>query len=319
MLNRADVEEAAARISGHVRRTPVAVLEPEDAGVAVGPSLFKLEMLQHSGSFKARGAFNRLLAAREAGALPEAGVIAASGGNHGLAVGHAAARLGIQAEIFVPTTAPPVKLAALKATGAVVGLHGAEYAEAYGAAKERAAATGALFCHAYDQPEVCAGQGTTALELLEQAGPDGLDTVLVAVGGGGLLAGIAAAVDGRARVVAVEPEAIPTLHRALAAGGPVDVPVSGIAADALGARRLGGLAHETAVRHGVRSVLVPDAEIASARRALWERRRLLVEPAGAAALAALRCGAYRPEPGERVGVVLCGANTDPSDLGSGLG
>ncbi|WP_377272261.1 threonine/serine dehydratase [Peterkaempfera sp. SMS 1(5)a] len=315
MLTRADVEEAAARIGDRVRRTPVAELDPEDAGAPVGPSLFKLEMLQHSGSFKARGAFNRLLSAREAGALPDTGVIAASGGNHGLAVGYAAARLAVPAEIFVPTTASPVKLAALKATGAVVGLHGDEYAEAFTAAAQRAGSTGALFCHAYDQPEVCAGQGTMALELLDQAGPGGLDTVLVAVGGGGMLAGVTAAVDGRARVVAVEPEAIPTLSDALAAGGPVDVPVSGIAADSLGARRLGAIAYDIAVRHQVLSVLVPDAEIAAARRALWERRRLAVEPAGAAALAALRCGAYRPEPGERVGVVLCGANTDPSDLG----
>jgi threonine dehydratase len=299
VITRSDVEAAARRVAGHVRRTPVA----EIGGVS-----FKLEFLQHGGSFKARGAFNRVLS----GEVPAAGVLAASGGNHGLAVAHAAASLGIPAEVYVPENAPAVKVAALHALGAKVVHHGSEYAEAYAQALTRAATSGALFCHAYDQPEVAAGQGTLGLELLEQTG--GVDTIVLAVGGGGLLAGVSAAVEGRARVVGVEPASIPTLHTALAAGGPVDVPVSGVAADSLGARRLGAIAYEVATRTGVRSVLVSDEDIVAARRWVWEQTRLVVEHAAGAAVAALRTGAYRPEPGERVAVVLCGANTNPADL-----
>ncbi|HEY0485888.1 MAG TPA: threonine/serine dehydratase [Mycobacteriales bacterium] len=294
MITRTDVEAAATRIAPYIRRTPV---------VEVAPGLlWKLEFLQYSGSFKARGATNRLLS----GEVPAAGVIAASGGNHGLAVAHAAARLGLPAEVFVPQTAPTFKVAGLVALGAKVVRHGGEYAEAYAAAVERSAESGALFCHAYDQPEVVAGQGTVGLELPE------VDTVVVAVGGGGLLSGVAAAVEGRARVVGVEPATIPTLHEALAAGGPVDVAVSGVAADSLGARRLGSIAYDVAVRTGVRSVLVSDDDIVAARRWVWEEARLVVEHGAAAAVAALRTGAYTPEKGERVAVVLCGANTDPS-------
>jgi threonine dehydratase len=193
MVVRADVESARARIAGRVRRTPVAMIEA-GALSPTGAVWLKLEYLQHSGSFKARGAFNRILTAAESGALPGAGVIAASGGNAGLAVAHAAAELGVPAEIYVPRTAPPVKVARLRSLGAAVVLHGTEYAEAYLAARQRTAETGALFCHAYDQPEIVAGQGSLALELSEQAGD--LDTVLVAVGGGGLIAGIAAASTG---------------------------------------------------------------------------------------------------------------------------
>ncbi|WP_308198347.1 threonine/serine dehydratase [Actinomadura terrae] len=323
MIFRSDVEAAAERVTGRIRRTPLmpvaaaALLPGEDAGRESdregGRAWLKLELTQHTGSFKARGAFNHILAAREAGRLPAAGVVAASGGNAGLAFAYAAARAGVPAEVFVPETAPAVKVAGLRALGASVVQVGTRYAEAQEAAAKRAADTGALACHAYDQPDVCAGQGTLGLEVLKQAGGE-VDTVLLAVGGGGLMAGVAAALDGHARVVGVEPENCPTLHRALAAGEPVDVAVSGVAADSLGATRLGGIAHDVAARTGVRSVLVSDDAIVEARRLLWREYRLAVEHGTAAAVAALRTGAYRPAPGERVVVVLCGANTDPSDL-----
>ena len=307
---REDIEAAADRIRGRVRRTPVATVEGALLG-GRGPVVLKLEQVQHSGSFKARGAFNSLLSARELGTLPAAGVIAASGGNAGLAVAHAARELGIPAGIFVPEAASPVKVARLRALGAQVSVVPGYYADALAASTEAIRTTGALAVHAYDQPEVVAGQGTLGLELLEQAE---VDTVLVAVGGGGLASGVALATAGRARVVAVEPERIPTLHAALAAGQPVDVEVSGVAADALGARRVGGIALAVARETGMGSVLVPESAILAARRLLWEELRLLVEPAGATAAAALLCGAWAAEPGERVAVVLCGANTDPSDL-----
>jgi threonine dehydratase len=304
VITRADIEAAARRIAGHVRTTPV--MEAE-AGLWL-----KLEQTQHTGSFKPRGAFNRLLSAVESGALPQSGVIAASGGNAGLAMAYAAATLRVPAEVYVPTTAPEVKVRKLTALGADVRQVGEIYRDAYDAARKRAAETGALLCHAYDQPEICAGQGTLGLELLGQT--RGVDTILIAVGGGGLMAGVATAVEGRARVVAVEPERIPTLHTALRAGAPVDVEVSGIAADSLGASRIGDIAFDVAVRARVESVLVGDEDIARARRDLWDRRRLVVEHGTAAALAALATGAYRPAPGERVAVVLCGANTDPAEL-----
>jgi threonine dehydratase len=252
--------------------------------------------------------FNRLTSAQ----VPAAGVIAASGGNAGLAVAYAARELGHRAEVFVPVSSPAVKVARLRALGAAVTVAGAHYAEALEASRERAAQTGALVVHAYDQPEVVAGQGTLALELAAQA-PD-LDTVLVAVGGGGLVGGVLAAYDGSVRVVAVEPERCPTLHAALAAGRPVDVEVGGVAADSLGARRLGDVCFGIVQRLGVTSVLVSDPAIVAARRALWEQARVAAEDGGAAALAALTSGRYRPGPGERVGVIVCGANTDPSTL-----
>jgi threonine dehydratase len=301
-----DSEQAAARIGAFVRHTPVLEAEP---GVFV-----KLEYLQHSGSFKARGAFNRVLRAMETGDLPASGVIAASGGNHGLAVAYVAHTLGIRAEIFVPEITAPVKIAGLGALGAEVTQTGSVYSDAYTASRARAERTGALEIHAYDHPDVLAGQGTVALELLDQI--PALDTILVAVGGGGLAGGITAALHGKAAVVAVEPELIPTFAAALRAGHPVDVAVSGVAADALGATRLGPLAFEVLHSAGdVRSVLVADEAIVAARRELWRDYRIGVEHAGAAAFAALRAGAYRPEPGERVAVVLCGANTDPGTFG----
>ncbi|MCR3718182.1 MULTISPECIES: threonine/serine dehydratase [Prauserella salsuginis group] len=319
MLTPADVAAARDRIRGHIRTTPL--LQADTASLhrdspphadAAATVWLKLEQLQHTGSFKARGAYNRILAAAADGQLTEAGVVAASGGNAGLAVAHAAARQGVPARVYVPETAPAVKQAKLADLGATVVATGTKYADAYDAATADVAETGALFCHAYDQPEICAGQGTLGAELLEQTG--GVDTILVAVGGGGLLAGIAAATEGRAHVVGVEPQTIPTLHTALAEGTPVDVDVSGVAADSLGATRLGEIAHEVAVRTGVASVLVDDADIVAARTLLWREYRIAVEHGTAAAPAALLAGAYRPVAGERVAVVLCGANTDLSDL-----
>lgn len=309
MITRADVDAAATRIAGRVRHTPVLAVEPDEFGA---PVWWKLELLQHTGSFKARGAYNRILAAVESGTLTGSGVVAASGGNAGLAVAHVAHRLGIPAEVYVPSNAPPYKVAALSALGATVRQVGDQYADAYAAALTRSDKTAALFCHAYDQPEICAGQGTIGRELAAQV-PE-LDTVLLAVGGGGLMAGVATALEGRARVVGVEPETIPTLHQALRAGRPVDVEVSGIAADSLGARRLGEIAYGVATRTGVGSVLVPEPAIIEARQLLWRRWRLVVEHGTAVAVAALLTGGYRPEPEERVAVLLCGGNTDPSDL-----
>ncbi|MEV8512645.1 threonine/serine dehydratase [Dactylosporangium sp. NPDC051484] len=298
MVDRSDIEAAAARIAGYIRHTP---------SYEVRPGLwFKLELLQHSGSFKARGAFNRILAAAEAGALPEAGVVVASGGNAGLGVAYAAARLGVRAEVFVPLTAPATKVAKLREYGAEVHQHGREYAEASAASAIHAAQTGALVVHAYDQPEIVAGQGTLGLEL------PAADTVIVAVGGGGLIGGIAAAAGDRARIVAAEPAGVPTLHAALAAGQPVDVPVDSVAADSLGARRIGTIAFDLAVRHRVESLLVSDEAIVEARRRLWHEHRLAVEHGAAAAFAGLDLVA---DPGTAV-VVLCGANTDPATLRS---
>jgi threonine dehydratase len=268
----------------------------------------KLELLQHSGSFKARGAFNQLLSAE----LPPAGVIAASGGNHGLAVAYAARSLAVRAEVFVPESSSPVKVARLRELGAEVHVTGHFYADALAASIERQAQTGAFAVHAYDAPAVVAGQGTVALEMLEDE--PGLDTVLVAVGGGGLIGGAVTVLDGRARLIGVETDGTPALHEALAAGRPVDVTVSGAAADSLGARRVGELGFMACLTHHVTSLLVSDEDALAARRLLWEELRLAVEPGGAVALAALLTGAYVPVPHERVAVVLCGGNTDVTTL-----
>jgi len=312
MITSSDVHAAADRIAGYIRATP---LIEADRGTfpAAGRVWLKLEQLQHTGSFKVRGAFNRILSAAGQGMLPAAGVVAASGGNAGLAVAYAAARYHLPARVYAPAATPAVKVARLGEYGAHVVQAGSRYADAYEAAAKHAAEAGALFCHAYDQPEICAGQGTLGLELLEQASGQ-LDTVLVAVGGGGLMAGVAAATEGRARVAGVEPATIPTLHAALAAGRPVDVPVSGIAADSLGATRLGDIAYAVATRTDARSVLVGDADIVAARQLLWDRYRLAVEHGGATAFAALLSGAYQPRDGECIAVVVCGANTDPATL-----
>lgn len=307
MIGRPEIEAAAARIAPHVRRTPTIEVDAATFGTPAAVVL-KLECLQHVGSFKPRGAFNRILSA----AVPPAGVIAASGGNHGLAVAHAARALGHRAEIFVPSIAAPVKIEGLRALGAEVRIVGADYAEAFGASVERQRATGALVVHAYDQPEVLAGQGTTAREFEEQAGH--LDTLMVAVGGGGFVGGIAAWFAGRTRVIGVEPETSCALHAALTAGTPVDVEVSGIAADSLGARRVGSLMFPLARDHVERVVLVSDREIRAAQIALWRKLRIIAEPGGAAATAALIAERYRPSPGERVGVLVCGANADPAAI-----
>jgi threonine dehydratase len=311
MITRADVEEAAERVGGRVRRTPTVEVEPEALGTPA-PVLLKLELLQHTGSFKPRGIFNRVLGSRAAAKAN--GVIAASGGNAGLAVAYAAEQLGLHAEIFVPVSASPVKVARLRTLGAVVNVTGAHYADAFAASQERAAATGALVVHAYDQPEVAAGQGTLARELQDQQ--PGVDTVLVAVGGGGLIAGLATWLEGRARVVAVEPERCPTMATALERGEPVDVEVGGIAVDSLGARRVSEDALLAWRRAGAVSVLVSDEAIAAARKLLWDRLRVAAEPGGACAVAALSAGAYRPSPGERVAAIVCGGNTDLAGLES---
>ena len=304
MIDQGDVDKARERVGGRVRYTPV---------LAAGPgTIFKLEYLQYTGSFKARGALNNVLSAYERGDVGDAGVVAASGGNAGLAVAWAAGQVGVPAEIYVPTTAPAVKVARLKAYGATVVQVGAVYGDAAREATLRAAESGAYQCHPYDQVPMVAGAGVVALELMEQAEAD---TVLVAVGGGGLVGGIAAAYEGSAtKVVGVEPETSCCLHQALAAGEPVDVEVSGYAVDSLGAPRVGRIAFDVARRTGMGSVLVSDVAIREARLALWSDWRIVVEPGAAAAYAALTSGAYQPAEGERVAVVLCGANTDPGDL-----
>jgi threonine dehydratase len=302
----ADIAAAARRIAGDIRRTPLLELP--------GWGCLKLEMLQVAGSFKPRGAFNRMRAL----GVPPAGVIAASGGNHGAAVAAAAASLGVPAEIFVPEIAAEAKRARIRGFGARLVVGGATYDEARLASEARAAGTGALVVHAYDQPEVLAGQGTVALEWQEQA-PD-LTHLLIAVGGGGLLGGIAAwhATSG-VTLIAVEPEGCASLHAALAAGRPVPAPVGGLAADSLGARQVGGLMFPIVAglqaQGRLVSVLVSDEAIRAAQLALWEQARLVAEPGGAAALAALLNGAWTPPPGARVGVLVCGANTDPGAVG----
>lgn len=260
-------------------------------------------MLQHSGSFKARGAFANLLLRQ----VPKTGVVAASGGNHGAAVAYAAQRLGIPASIFVPEITSPAKAERIKSYGAQLVIAGARYADALAASEAHVARTGALAVHAYDQPETLLGQGSVGMEL-EQDAPD-VDTVLVAVGGGGLIGGIAAWYQGRTRIVAVEPEQSPTLHAAFAAGAPVDAPAGGLAADSLAPRRVGELMFPIARAHVEKVVLVADDAIRQAQAALWSSLRVVAEPGGAAAFAALLSGRYRPSPGERIAVLVCGANT----------
>ncbi|HMO29786.1 serine/threonine dehydratase [Enterovirga sp.] len=307
-LPRETITAAHARIAGRIRRTPVLRPGPDTFGLPGRLSL-KLEFLQHAGSFKTRGAFNTMLSET----VPAAGVAAASGGNHGAAVAYAARRLGHAARIFVPAISSPAKIEAIRRQGAEVVIGGARYADAQEACDRHVAASGALRVHPFAAAGTIAGQGTVALEWDEDE-PD-LDTILVASGGGGLVAGMASFWAGRGkRVVAVEPEGSCALHAALAAGGPVDVPVESIAADSLGASNVGdlvfGICRET-VDH---VALVPDAAIVEARRALWRECRIAVEPGGAAALAALLCGAYRPASGERIGVLVCGANVDAEGL-----
>ncbi|MFC9392886.1 serine/threonine dehydratase [Streptomyces sp. NPDC057027] len=314
----ADVKTAADRIGGHVRPVTVTPAEPADETYELH---LALELLQHTGSFKARGAQNFLLAHREEGTLPAAGVTIASGGNAGLACAWAARRQGVRATVFLPVTAPQVKIDKLRGYDADVRLVGTEYAEALAACEAFAADSGALASHAYDHPLIAAGAGTL-LDEIHRRIPD-LDTVVVSVGGGGLLAGVATAARHHGiRTVAVEPENSRALDAALRAGHPVDVTVDSVAADALGARRATSLAVAAAQEPDVHTVLVTDTDIVRARHALWDDRRLAVEHAAATALAALTAPSdaptgYRPAPGEKICVVLCGANTDPADLTQG--
>jgi threonine dehydratase len=294
-------------IRPYIRRTPVIDVDGADFGLngsSAAPRLsLKLELLQHAGSFKARGAFANLLL-RE---IPAAGVVAASGGNHGAAVAFAAMRLGVPAAIFVPSVSSPAKMERIRGYGARLVVAGERYVESLAESERWAAESGALAVHAYDQAETLQGQGTLALELEEQA--PALDTLLVAVGGGGLVGGIAAWYAGRVKIVGVEPEAAPTLHMALAAGRPVDAPAGGIAADSLAPKRVGEMMFPIAQAYVSHVVLVPDDAIQQAQSALWDVLRIAAEPGGAAAFAALLSRGYQPRPGERVGVLVCGGNT----------
>jgi len=307
MIGRKEVAAAWQRIRPHVRRTPVIELPAGTFGLAI-PLALKLESMQPGGSFKARGAFHKLLASR----VPAAGIVAASGGNHGVAAAYAARALGHKAEIFVPTTSSPTKVARLKSYGAIVHQVGTVYAEARTASEKHAARTGALIVPAYEDEVVFAGAGSAALEFAEQAA---FDTLLVAVGGGGLIAGCAAAVGETVKIVAVETEGTPTLYEARRAGRPVDVAISGIAADALGASRIGAPNFEVAQKWVADAVLVSDDAVRAAQHALWDEVRIVAEASGATGLAALMAGAYKPGAGERVATLVCGANTDPGSVG----
>jgi threonine dehydratase len=298
------MERARAVVAPHVRRTPVVEVAGPDLGLDGCTLLLKLEYLQHTGSFKARGALTNLLL-RD---VPEAGVVAASGGNHGAATAYAAMRLGTRAKIFVPTISSPAKIERIRGYGAELVVTGDRYDDARAASEEWAAGSGAMRVHPFDQPETLLGVSTLGAELQEQA-PDA-DTVLVAVGGGGLIGGIASWYEGGVAIVGVEPEGAPTLTRALAAGEPVDAETGSIAADSLAPKRVGALMFPIAQKHVSRVVLVPDEAIVEAQRRLWEVLRIVAEPGGATALAALLSRRYVPRHGERIAVVVCGANTD---------
>jgi threonine dehydratase len=303
-VTRARIAETYALIHPHLRRTPVIEIDSGDFGLDCGTLSLKLELLQHAGSFKPRGAFANLLL-RE---VSSAGVVAASGGNHGVAVAFAARKLGIAARIFVPSVAAPTKQRRIRELGAELVVIGDRYDAALEASQAYVASSGALAIHAFDQPETLLGQGSVGLELEAQSA--GFDTLLVAVGGGGLIGGIAAWFDGAVRIVAVEPRRAPTLHDALRAGRPVDAAAGGVAADSLAPRRVGELMFPLAQRFVERVVLVEDEQIIAAQRALWSNLRIAAEPGGATALAALISGAYRPAPAERVALLVCGGNTD---------
>ena len=308
LLGRDQIAATAQRIAPFVRRTPVLAVSGTDAGASALSVTFKLESMQHAGSFKTRGAFANLVGRT----VPRAGVVAASGGNHGAAVAYAARTLGAAATIFVPSISSPAKIARIRAYGARLEVGGDRYADALAASEEWTARCDALAVHAFDQVETLLGQGTLAAELEEQA--PHLDSVLVAVGGGGLIGGIAAWYAGAVRVIAVEPVGAPTLARALEAGRPVDAETGSIAADSLAPRRIGVLPFGIARRFVDRVVLVEDGAIRDAQRALWDRFRVVAEPGGAAAYAALLCGGYCPAPGERVGIIVSGGNTVAVDF-----
>ena len=302
-LDARSIRAAAQRIAPRIRRTPVIEVDGADFGLPGARLVFKLEFLQHAGSFKTRGAFNHLLT-RD---IPTVGVVAASGGNHGAAVAYAAMKMKVPATIFVPSVASPAKMEQIRGYGARLEIAGERYNDALLASEEWVARSGAAAIHAYDQVETLQGQATVGLEYEEQA--PRLDALLVAVGGGGLIGGIAAWYTGRVPVIGVEPEEAPTLTRALAAGEPVDAPAGGVAADSLAPKRVGDMMFPIAQRHVARTVLVSDDAIREAQRALWTTLRIVAEPGGAAALAALTCGAWKPGDGQTIGVLLCGANT----------
>ena len=302
-VSRTAITEASRRIAPYIRRTPVLDVAGKDLGVAAESVVFKLEFMQQAGSFKARGAFTNLLTRR----VPATGVAAASGGNHGAAVAYAAKQLGIPATIFVPTVASPSKIEQIRSYGAELVIQGERYADALEASLAWVAKSGAMTIHAFDQVETLLGQGTLGMELAQQL--PGLDTLLVAVGGGGLIAGLASWYRGDVKLIGVEPRAAPTLTRALENGGPVDAPAGGIAADSLAPRRVGELVYPIVERFVARTVLVDDDAIVQAQQQLWRALRVVTEPGGAAAFAALLGKAYVPEHGERIGVLLCGANT----------
>jgi threonine dehydratase len=307
-MNTDEIEATYALIRPYVRQTPVVTVSGADFGLSDVCLTFKLEHLQHSGSFKVRGAFTNLLT-RE---VPPAGVVAASGGNHGAAVAYAAQRLGVQARIFLPTVSSAAKIQRIKSYGAELVVGGDLYADALAASEVAARDSGALRIHAFDQPETLLGQATVGLELSRQA-PE-LDTLLVAVGGGGLIGGIAGWCQGRPRVIGVEPRGAPTLFEALRAGQPVDAPAGGLAADSLAPKRVGELMFPIAQDYVERVVLVSDDDIRSAQSCLWDVLRLVAEPGAAATLAALLSGSYLPAPNERVGVLISGANTTAVDF-----
>lgn len=304
-----DVRAAAALIGDRVRHTPVLSLKPDDVPGLTVPVVLKLELLQHTGSFKARGAMHRLLGSN----VPTAGVITASGGNHGAALAYAARALRHRAEIFVPASSPALKAERIRSLGAEVVIGGAIYDEAQAAADKRAIETGALMVHPFDHPATAAGAGTCAMEFEQQSG--GLDTVLTSTGGGGLTSGTAAWFgSGGVRVVSVEPETSQCMASALAAGQPVPVAVEGLAIDSLGARQVGAVPFAICSALSVQAITVTDDAIRAAQRALWQGLRLVVEPGGAASFAAILSGAYVPAVGERVGVIICGANCDPTTV-----
>ncbi|WP_156164641.1 threonine/serine dehydratase [Bradyrhizobium sp. LTSP885] len=304
-----DIERCADLIRPHIRRTPVVVLAGDEFGLAANPITFKLELLQHAGVFKTRGAFANLLA-RD---VPKAGVVAASGGNHGAATAYAAMRLGKPARIYIPTVSSPAKVQRIRDYGADLVIEGDLYADALAASEVWAQQSGAMPVPAFDQHETIMGQGTLGLELEQQA-PD-IDTVLVAVGGGGLIAGVAAWYGGRVKVIGVEPTAAPTLTRALAAGHPVDAEAGGLAADSLAPRRVGERVYPIAAKYVHGTVLVSDDAIAEAQQTLWRGLRIVAEPGGAAAFSALLSGAYKPDANERVAVVISGGNTTAVNFG----
>lgn len=309
MISKTDIETARGRIAGRVRRTPVLSLSEGAIANLPGALSFKLENCQVTGSFKPRGVFSRVLLESS---LPGSGLVAASGGNHALAVAFAARSLGLPCEVFLPSIAPAIKRDQLRNLGATVTVVGDVFAEALEASDARAKDSGALSVHPFDHPAVVAGQGTVAAEFEEQM-PD-LDTVLVAVGGGGLIGGIAAWYRGRVRVIAVEPEGSPSLSRARQEGRPVNIQTGGLAADSLGRRRIGVIGFDVAQRFVEHSLVVPEVAIWRAQRLLWDELRIVAEPGGAVALAALLDGSYTPVRGERVGVIVCGGNTDPASL-----